>query len=119
MKLLIKDGIVVNANEQRQSDVLIENGLIKQISPNIIPSEPCEIIQAKACYVMPGGVDVHTHFNIDTGLARSCDDRYPRSCLRWHHHHYRSYGVWSKRMLLTSSTINLPPVCEWKSGYRL
>lgn len=74
MKLLIKDGIVVNANEQRQSDVLIENGLIKQISPNIIPSEPCEIIQAKACYVMPGGVDVHTHFNIDTGLARSCDD---------------------------------------------
>lgn len=23
---------------------------------------------------MPGGIDVHTHFNIDTGLARSCDD---------------------------------------------
>ncbi|SPP32113.1 D-phenylhydantoinase [Arsenophonus endosymbiont of Aleurodicus floccissimus] len=74
MKLLIKDGIVVNANEQRQSNILIENGLIKQISPNIIPSEACEIIQAKACYVMPGGVDVHTHFNIDTGLARSYDD---------------------------------------------
>ncbi|HGJ5890980.1 MAG TPA: dihydropyrimidinase [Arsenophonus apicola] len=74
MNLLIKDGIVVNADGQQHSDVLIENGLIKQISPNIIPSEPCQVIQAKACYVMPGGVDVHTHFNIDTGLARSCDD---------------------------------------------
>ena len=23
---------------------------------------------------MPGGIDVHTHFNIDVGIARSCDD---------------------------------------------
>lgn len=32
------------------------------------------MIDAEGCYVMPGGVDVHTHFNIDVGLARSCDD---------------------------------------------
>lgn len=74
MRVLIKNGIVVNADGQAKQDLLIENGLISQLAADIAVEQPCEIIDAEGCYVMPGGVDVHTHFNIDTGLARSCDD---------------------------------------------
>lgn len=74
MRVLIKNGIVVNASGKAKQDLLIENGMVRQLADNITPELPCEIIDAEGCYVMPGGVDVHTHFNIDTGLARSCDD---------------------------------------------
>jgi len=74
MRVLIKNGIVVNADGQAKQDVLIEDGTIRQLAANIIPDAPCDVIDADGCYVMPGGIDVHTHFNIDTGLARSCDD---------------------------------------------
>ncbi len=74
MRVLIKNGTVVNADGQTKQDLLIENGLISQLADEITVEQPCEIIDASGYYVMPGGVDVHTHFNIDTGLARSCDD---------------------------------------------
>lgn len=74
MRVLIKNGTVVNADGRARQDLLIENGLVSQLADNITVEQPCETIDASGCYVMPGGVDVHTHFNIDTGLARSCDD---------------------------------------------
>ncbi|KNC91439.1 dihydropyrimidinase [Trabulsiella odontotermitis] len=74
MRVLIKNGTVVNADGKAKQDLLIESGMIRQIADHIVPELPCEVIDADGCYVMPGGVDVHTHFNIDTGMARSCDD---------------------------------------------
>ena len=74
MRVLIKNGLVVNADGQMQQDLLIEDGLVKRLADSIEAEHPCEIIDADGCYVMPGGVDVHTHLNIDVGLARSCDD---------------------------------------------
>lgn len=74
MRVLIKNGTVVNADGQAKQDLLIENGIIRQRADKITPQLPCEIIDATDCYVMPGGVDVHTHFNINVGIARSCDD---------------------------------------------
>lgn len=74
MRVLIKNGTVVNADGQAKQDLLIENGLISQLADQITLTQPCETIDADGCYVMPGGVDVHTHFNIDIGPARSCDD---------------------------------------------
>lgn len=74
MRVLIKNGIVVNADGRAKQDLLIENGLVSRLAPQITPDQPCDTIDAEGCYVMPGGIDVHTHFNIDTGLARSCDD---------------------------------------------
>ncbi|HBC5606052.1 TPA: dihydropyrimidinase [Klebsiella oxytoca] len=74
MRVLIKNGLVVNADGQVKQDLLIEDGLVKRLADSIEAEQPCEVIDAEGCYVMPGGVDVHTHFNIDVGLARSCDD---------------------------------------------
>ena len=74
MRVLIKNGTVVNADGQAKQDLLIESGIVRQLGNNISPQLPYEEIDATGCYVFPGGVDVHTHFNIDVGIARSCDD---------------------------------------------
>lgn len=76
MRTLIINGTVVNADGQYRQDILIENGLISQVAPDIAPETDDRVIDAQGCYVFPGGIDVHTHFNIDVGLARSCDDFY-------------------------------------------
>lgn len=77
MRVLIKNGIAVNADGQAKQDLLIESGIVRQLGTDISPQLPCEEIDASGCYVFPGGVDVHTHFNIDVGIARSCDDFLP------------------------------------------
>ena len=74
MRVLIKNGTVVNADGQAKQDLLIESGIVRQLGNNISPQLPYEEIDATGCYVFPSGVDVHTHFNIDVGIARSCDD---------------------------------------------
>ncbi|AKH87905.1 dihydropyrimidinase [Edwardsiella tarda] len=74
MRTLIKNGTVVNHDGERLADVLIEHGIISRVDPGLSEDEADEVIDAQGCYVLPGGVDVHTHFNIDVGLARSCDD---------------------------------------------
>lgn len=72
-----QNGTVVNADGQAKQDLLIESGIVRQLGNNISPQLPYEEIDATGCYVFPGGVDVHTHFNIDVGIARSCDDFLP------------------------------------------
>ena len=74
MKKLIKNGVVVSENGEVRQDLLIENGVIARVAAHISDDEAEEVIDANGCYVMPGGIDVHTHFNIDVGIARSCDD---------------------------------------------
>lgn len=74
MKRLIKQGVLVDAQGEYRQDLLIENGVILERAAAIEPDGETELIDASGCYVMPGGIDVHTHFNIDVGIARSCDD---------------------------------------------
>lgn len=78
MNVLIKNATLVNADSSQRADLLTSNGVIEAIAPNInLPeSDHLEVINAGGHYVIPGGVDVHTHFNIDVGIAKSCDDFY-------------------------------------------
>lgn len=64
MKLLIKGGRVIDpANKvDRVSDILIENGKIKAISPNIEPgTSKVKTIDARGKVVTPGIIDMHVH----------------------------------------------------------
>lgn len=73
--LLIQNGTVVDHAEIRKADVLVIDGKIEQVAENLKPvSEDTRVVDATGLYVMPGGIDVHTHFNIDAGITRSCDD---------------------------------------------
>lgn len=75
MSVLIKNGTIVTASDIYKGDIYIENGIIKEIAINII-KDADEIIDAEGKYVIPGGVDIHTHFNLDVGIAVANDDFY-------------------------------------------
>ena len=73
MPTLIKNGTVVNADGQRQADVLFAGETISQVGPNL-PSAGHTVVDATGLLVMPGGVDVHTHLDMPFGGTVSADD---------------------------------------------
>jgi len=64
MSVLIKNGTIVNADQSFQADVLCADGKIQEISSNISALSGAEIIDAAGQYVMPGGIDPHTHMQL-------------------------------------------------------
>ncbi|MDO4567544.1 MAG: dihydropyrimidinase [Clostridia bacterium] len=74
MALLIRNGTVVNARDSASADVLIRGDRIVQIAPDLCASDADEVIDASGCLVMPGFIDTHTHFDLDTGTAVTADD---------------------------------------------
>ena len=75
MKWLIKNGTIVSAEKVFSGDILLEDDKIIKIDTNIKDVE-AKCIDAEGCYVMPGAVDIHTHMDLDVGIARAIDDFY-------------------------------------------
>ncbi|MEA5058925.1 MAG: dihydropyrimidinase [Candidatus Pelethousia sp.] len=73
MQTLIKNGTIVNAGGRARLDVLVEAGRIISLGQNLAAAG-AKIIDAKGCYVLPGFIDTHTHFDLDTGSAVTADD---------------------------------------------
>lgn len=73
MGIMIKGGTIVTATDYYQSDVRIEDEKIVAIGAGIELSN-YKIIQANGCYLFPGGVDVHTHFELPVGNTVTADD---------------------------------------------
>jgi dihydropyrimidinase len=71
--LLIRGGTVVNADGQTRADVLIEGERIAAVGSNL-EAGGAEIVDAGGALVIPGGIDVHTHFDLPVGEVRSADD---------------------------------------------
>ena len=69
--MVIKNGIVVTENKTIRADVRIKGDKIVEIGRGL---RGRDVIDAKYKCVMPGGVDVHTHFDLDVGIAVSQDD---------------------------------------------
>ena len=64
MSVLIKNGTIVNVDQSFQADVLCADGKIQEIGSNISAPSGAEIIDAAGQYVMPGGIDPHTHMQL-------------------------------------------------------
>ena len=64
MSVLIKGGTVVTADETQRADILCDDGKIVQVADNIDPTGRFEEIDAGGQYVMPGGIDPHTHMQL-------------------------------------------------------
>ena len=58
MRVLIKNGTVVNADGQAKQDLLIESGIVRQLGNNISPQLPYEEIDATGCYVFPAWMSI-------------------------------------------------------------
>jgi len=70
--ILIKNGLIVTAEETMQGDLFIAGGLIAGMGEGL-DCPGADIIDASGQYVMPGGVDVHTHLNLTVGGLKVSD----------------------------------------------
>ena len=61
MSKVIKGGTIVTADRQFKADVLIEGEKIAEIGENLTGDE---VIDAEGAYVIPGGIDPHTHLEM-------------------------------------------------------
>lgn len=75
MKTLIKGGRIATASDLFYGDILVVDGVIKEIGYDTSCSVD-HVINAAGKLVLPGGVDVHTHFNLHTETAVARDDFY-------------------------------------------
>src|SRR5690242_15942727 len=71
---LIRNGTVVTARETIPADVLIEGERIRDVRRGIPPISAEKIIDASGLYVIPGGIDPHTHLDLPFGGTQSSDD---------------------------------------------
>lgn len=78
-RLLIKGGKVVNDDLVTDADVFIEDGVIKQVGKDITVPGGTRTIDAKGMYVMPGGIDCHTHLEFFFMGTRTVEDFYTGS----------------------------------------
>lgn len=73
--MLIRDGTVVDAQGARRSSVRTDAfGTITDVHPELRAEDGETVVDARGCYVVPGGVDVHTHLHLAVGEIRVSDD---------------------------------------------
>lgn len=68
MKILVKNATIINENQIFESDLLIENDLIKKIAQNILEDGADQVIDASGKYLLPGIIDDQVHFR-EPGLT--------------------------------------------------
>ncbi len=74
MSTLIKNGRIITAEEDHTADIFIENENISLIEKDLT-IEADTIIDANGKFVIPGGIDVHTHLDMPyRGITTSSDD---------------------------------------------
>ncbi len=70
--MIIKNATIVNADNTLKADIKVINGKIAEIG-NITADSDDEVIDATNLYAIPGGIDVHTHLDLDVGIATASD----------------------------------------------
>ncbi|MDD3213107.1 MAG: amidohydrolase family protein, partial [Eubacteriales bacterium] len=72
MDLLIKNGMIVTANEVFRGDIGVGNGKIALIGASLdVPATT--VVDAAGKYVLPGAIDAHTHLAMPFGGTISAD----------------------------------------------
>lgn len=71
MTTTIKNGTIVTADLTYTADIQVENGKISEIGQNLSGGTE---LDATGCYVMPGGIDPHTHLEMPFMGTYSTDD---------------------------------------------
>jgi len=64
MSVLIKGGTLVTDSLTTRADLLCEGDIISAIAAEIDPPSNATVIDASGQYVMPGGIDPHTHMQL-------------------------------------------------------
>src|ERR1700720_2736054 len=73
MGTLIQNGIVVTADRSEKADVLIDGSTVLEVRAGIDPRGH-SLVDATGLFVLPGGIDAHTHMDMPFGGTVSADD---------------------------------------------
>jgi len=73
--LLIKAGTLITHEGSFATDILVEGERVKEVGWDL-KAPDAEVIDARGKLVMPGGVDPHTHFDLEMFGTVSSDDHY-------------------------------------------
>jgi dihydropyrimidinase len=77
VRTLVSGGTVVTAADTVRADVLIDGGKVAGVGVagvGVAGVSADRVIDATGRYVIPGGIDVHTHMELEAPNAVSCDD---------------------------------------------
>lgn len=74
MAILIRGGTVVNHDHSKRADVLIDGETIVAIGVKLDAPTGAQVIDAGGCFVLPGGIDPHTHLEMPFMGTTSADD---------------------------------------------
>ncbi|WP_088282328.1 dihydropyrimidinase [Ideonella sp. A 288] len=74
--LLIRGGTVVNADREFRADVLCVDGRIAAVGANLAAPAGADVLDAGGRYVIPGGIDPHTHMQLPFMGTVTRDDFY-------------------------------------------
>lgn len=77
-KLLLQNAQIATSTRVFTGDVLLEGEVIAAVGQNL-PAKGATVINATGKVLLPGGVDPHTHFDLDVGFTRASDDFYTGS----------------------------------------
>jgi dihydropyrimidinase len=73
VRTLIRNGTIVTASDTWAGDVLVDGEKVSLLGTRLdVPAE--RTIDARGKYVLPGGIDVHTHLDMPFGGTTSADD---------------------------------------------
>lgn len=73
MGTLFKNGTIITASDMFKADVLVEGEIISLIGADLA-GDGHEVVDCTDKYLMPGGIDVHTHLDLPFGGTISNDD---------------------------------------------
>ena len=77
MPILVKNGLVINADSEERADVYIDDEKIMDVAPEIdvaVLPVGTEIIDAEGMYVFPGFIDPHVHIHLPFMGTNAIDD---------------------------------------------
>ncbi len=76
MKTLIQNGTIVTATDTYEADVYVDGETISAIGKGLAGATQGadRTLDARGKFVIPGGIDVHTHLDMPFGGAASVDD---------------------------------------------
>ncbi|MCU1491054.1 MAG: pyrC [Acidimicrobiaceae bacterium] len=59
--ILVHGGTIVGPGGERRADLLVEDGRVAAVGPDLDAPRGALVLEAGGCYVSPGLVDLHTH----------------------------------------------------------
>lgn len=72
--MIIKNGWLVNESEVKKADLRVLGSQIAEIAEHLDAQNEEDVLDAEGRYILPGGIDVHTHFDMPAGECMTSDN---------------------------------------------